>query len=447
MLNPGGVRPNLPGGQIKPTTPINRPGAGGGGIQRPTPLPGGGGQFPNRPGAGGGGIQRPTPPIGGGGNPAFPNRPGQGGGGIQRPDRPGGGNAIWPNVPDRPGQGGGAIQRPDRPGDWTRPTFPNRPDRPGQGGGGTQWPNRPDWNNRPDWANRPGNRPNWPNNNDLGHWLNIPNNNWNNWANNRPDRWNNWGNNNIVNSGNTIRNTVINNSNYNNFGNLFTPNWYGNSWRNSYFWGYQTPSAHFWWNAATTANLNNWLGWTAAAAQPMYYNYGSNVAYTDGTVYVDQQPVANADSYIAQAMSLAQAGIDALNTVAQTNAAAAAAVTSQPSAAPPAYTGPEWMPLGVFALSPDEKTEPTMFLQLAVSKDGVIGGTYENTATNQSKNVAGKVDKASQRAAWGVTDGNQEMVMEAGIFNLTQPQTPVLVHWGKDKTQTWLLVRMDPPKQ
>jgi hypothetical protein len=36
--------------------------------------------------------------------------------------------------------------------------------------------------------------------------------------------------------------------------------------------------------------------------------------------------------------------------------------------------------------------------------------------------------------------------MEAGIFNLTQPQTPVLVHWGKEKTQTWLMVRMDPPK-
>jgi hypothetical protein len=141
---------------------------------------------------------------------------------------------------------------------------------------------------------------------------------------------------------------------------------------------------------------------------------------------------------------LAQAGIDALSTVAQINAAAAA----QPDAAPPAnYTGPEWMPLGVFALSPDDKTEPTAFLQLAITKDSVIGGTYENTATNQSKNIAGKIDKSTQRAAWAVTDDNQEMVMEAGIFNLTEPQAPVLVHWGKEKTQTWLLVRMDPPKQ
>jgi hypothetical protein len=324
------------------------------------------------------------------------------------------------------------------------------PNRPGEGGG-TQWPNRPD---RPDWANRPGaggggtqwTRPNWPNNNDIGHWLNMPShNNWNNWANRRPNnRWENWGNiNNIQNSGNTIRNTVINNNAVNHYGNLFTPNWYGGAYRNSYFTGYRAPTPYFWWNAATGANLTNWLGWNAVA-QPVYYNYGSNVDYTNGTVYVDQQPVASADSYVTQAMQLAQAGIEALSTVAQTNAAAAA----QPeSIAPPAYSGPEWMPLGVFAVSPDEKTEPTAFLQLAVTKDGVIGGTYENTATNQSKNVAGKVDKSTQRAAWSVTDGNQDLVMEAGIFNLTQAQTPVLMHWGTEKTQTWLLVRMDPPKQ
>jgi hypothetical protein len=466
MLNPGGVRPNFPGGQIKPTTPINRPGFGGGGIQRPN-LPGGGGNaiFPNRPGAGGGGIQRPTPLPGGGGNAIFPNRPGAGGGGIQRPDLPGGGGDRFPNRPGGGGDrfpnipGGGGDRFPNRPGGGGD-RFPNRPDwanRPGGGGSGTQWPdrsNRPDWWNRPggggsgtQWPNRPdwNNRPNWPDNN---HWINFPNHRqWNNWANRRPDRWNNWGNNNIVNSGNTIRNTVVNNANYSNYSNLFTPNWYGNNWQGSYFTGYQAPSPYFWWNAATTANLTNWLGWQAAAAQPMYYNYGSNVAYTDGTVYVDQQPVASADSYITQAMSLAQAGIDALSTVAQTNATAASAAASQPSAAPPAYTGPEWMPLGVFAVSPDEKTEPTIFLQLALTKDGVIGGTYENTANNSSKNVAGKVDKSTQRAAWAVTDDNQEMVMEAGIFNLTQPQAPVLIHWGKDKTQTWLMVRMDPPKK
>ena len=35
----------------------------------------------------------------------------------------------------------------------------------------------------------------------------------------------------------------------------------------------------------------------------------------------------------------------------------------------------EWMSLGVFALSHEEKGEPTMFFQLAVAKDGTIAGT------------------------------------------------------------------------
>jgi hypothetical protein len=38
-------------------------------------------------------------------------------------------------------------------------------------------------------------------------------------------------------------------------------------------------------------------------------------------------------------------------------------------------------------------------------------------------------------------------VFETEIYNLTKEQTPVLVHFGKDKTQQWLLVRVEKPKQ
>jgi hypothetical protein len=456
MLNPGGVRPNLPGSLIKPTQPINRPGAGGGGIQNPNfPNRPGMGGIGNRPGAGGGGIQNPNFPN----RPDFGNRPGAGGGGIQNP--------IFPNRPDfgnRPGAGGGGIQNPNLPNRPDNGIFPNRP---GQGGAGTQWPNRPDWGNRPgaggggtQW--RPGdgnwtaNRPNWPNRGDLGHWLNMPSDGrWNNNGIGNNNRWQNW--NNVGNNYNTfvnnqasvVRNNFVGNNGYGNYGNLFTPNWYGGAYAGSYFNGYNTPTPYYWWNAATAANLTNWLSWSAP--QPVYYNYGSNVDYSNGNVYVDQQPVATADNYIGQAMDLAQAGINALSTVAQTQQAAAAAsqpVNDRPATQPaPAYSGPEWMPLGVFAVTEAEKADPTIMLQLAITKDGVIGGTYENTATHQTQNVAGKIDKASQRAAWSVSDGKTDLVMEAGIFNLTQPQTPVLVHWGKEKTQTWLMVRMDPPKE
>jgi len=35
--------------------------------------------------------------------------------------------------------------------------------------------------------------------------------------------------------------------------------------------------------------------------------------------------------------------------------------------------------------------------------------------------------------------------MEAGIYNLTQDVAPVLMHWGADLTQTWLLTRVPAP--
>jgi hypothetical protein len=37
-------------------------------------------------------------------------------------------------------------------------------------------------------------------------------------------------------------------------------------------------------------------------------------------------------------------------------------------------------------------------------------------------------------------------VFEAGIENLTKDQTPVLVHFGADRTQQWLLVRVQQPE-
>ena len=47
-------------------------------------------------------------------------------------------------------------------------------------------------------------------------------------------------------------------------------------------------------------------------------------------------------------------------------------------------------------------------------------------------------------AAWTVGD-NKNTVFETGLVNLTKDQAPVLVHYGKDRTQQWLLVRVEQP--
>ena len=163
----------------------------------------------------------------------------------------------------------------------------------------------------------------------------------------------------------------------NNWGNY--GDWYGDSWWNNNHIDYPYYPGFGFWAGAAWSGLSGWgdYGWT----EPIYYNYGDNVYYDDGSVYYGDQPVCTEQQYIEQAEAIA---------------------LSVPEAKPAAK---DWMPLGVFAITQDGEptgADPTMFLQLAVSKQGVINGTFQNTATNTVKAVEGMVDKQTQRAAWTV---------------------------------------------
>jgi hypothetical protein len=105
------------------------------------------------------------------------------------------------------------------------------------------------------------------------------------------------------------------------------------------------------------------------------------------------------------------------------------------------------MPIGVFAMTADGEptgADPTMYLQLAVSKQGVISGTFQNSATGNVQSVEGMVDKETQRAAWTAV-GKSRPLMETGIANLTQDQSPALIHFPDGTTQQWLLTRLQQP--
>jgi hypothetical protein len=105
------------------------------------------------------------------------------------------------------------------------------------------------------------------------------------------------------------------------------------------------------------------------------------------------------------------------------------------------------MPLGVFALTPDGQAsgpEPSLFLQLAISKQGVLSGTLYNSATNSTQAIEGMVDKETQRSAWYVT-GKTRPIMETGVANLTEDAAPALVHFADGQTQQWLMVRLEEP--
>jgi hypothetical protein len=200
-------------------------------------------------------------------------------------------------------------------------------------------------------------------------------------------------------------------------------NWFNNNWWNHNHIHYPYYPNFNYWSFAAWPAVTGWVdyGWS----QPVYYNYGDNVYYQDDQVYYGDQPVASTEEYAQQA---------------------AAIVANVPAAEPAAD---DWMPLGVFAITSDGKpadAEPTMYLQLAVSKQGLINGTLQNTATDSVQPVKGMVDKETQRAAWTIKDKSTP-IMETGLGNLTQETTPALVHFGDGTTQQWLLVRLDKPQE
>lgn len=194
------------------------------------------------------------------------------------------------------------------------------------------------------------------------------------------------------------------------------------------FWA-NNPRAHYrfhqnpiFWSWATYATLSAFMPWNWGTAATYDYGSGGNVYYEGDTVYANGEQIP-AQEYAEQAEQIA---------------------TSAPEVQNP--DDMEWLPLGVFALTKDKDSNavPNMFVQLAVSKEGIIAGTYQNKTTGQTQPVDGMVDQKSQRAAWVI--GNQKTpILETGISNLTQNEASLLVHFEDGSTQQWLMVRIDNP--
>ncbi len=161
------------------------------------------------------------------------------------------------------------------------------------------------------------------------------------------------------------------------------------------------------------------LGLTAAA--PAYYNYyGNTIVYEGDNVYYDSKPVATAEKYSAS--GIAKKGDVEVN------------------------DDEEWRSFGVWAMVQGEESQSNKMLQIAVNKDGVIRGNYYDALTETTLPIQGSVDKKTQRAAWTVGK-NDKVVYETGIHNLTEEETQMLIHFGKDKTQQWKLVRLEAPEE
>ncbi|HKB00766.1 MAG TPA: hypothetical protein VKD90_01040 [Gemmataceae bacterium] len=197
--------------------------------------------------------------------------------------------------------------------------------------------------------------------------------------------------------------------------NAFHPAWYAahpGAWAAT---GWAAGAA---WTTATWATVASFCSFPTT---PVNYDFGNTVVIQDNSVNVNGQDIGTPEQFAAQATTIADQGQKADATPEQ-----------------------EWKALGVFALVQGDATSSNNVFQLAVNKDGVVRGNYYDGLLDTTTPVYGSVDKKSQRAAWTIGKKN-DRVFDAGISNLTADQCPVLVHIGQDRTQQWMLVRMQQP--
>lgn len=115
-----------------------------------------------------------------------------------------------------------------------------------------------------------------------------------------------------------------------------------------------------------------------------------------------------------------------------------------PSVQPTASAGDEWLPLGVFAVaqSASAAAYANRFIQLAINKNGEIAGVLYNSSTDAAQDLTGMVDQSSQKAYWSLASRTASPIASTGIYNLTEDQTPINVHFSDGSDQTWTLVRL-----
>jgi hypothetical protein len=195
--------------------------------------------------------------------------------------------------------------------------------------------------------------------------------------------------------------------------------WYYQHGSRNYDWQY-------WWTSSSWNDLEVWLADWGMVGGPVYYDYGTggNVTYQGGNVLVNGQIVGKSEEFSQSAGEIA----------------------TVPAATVAAARQEEWLPLGTFAVvTSSNDVDPSRVLQLAVDRQGIVSGTMHNGSTEKSYIAQGRIDKQTQRVALTIGD-KANAVMETGLYNLTQPQTPAIIHYGTARNENVLLVRLDAPQ-
>lgn len=213
-----------------------------------------------------------------------------------------------------------------------------------------------------------------------------------------------------------------------------------------------------WWYRPTWIDTCGWFGsgfffgYTVGSNYDPYpYYYGNNIVYRGDTVYVNGVPYVDALEYYRQALELARLAEelkveDPPREVVVIDDGPRLAPPEQDEAVPQRLAKPaiekDWLPMGTFTfLDEAGRQDEHILIQLATNKEGLIRGNYVDEATDTVRQIVGAVDPKTQRVALQFTD-DDELVLECGLWNLTQDTVPLLIHVDKNRTEERTLVRL-----
>ncbi len=262
----------------------------------------------------------------------------------------------------------------------------------------------------------------------------------------------------------------------------YTPHWYHPAWWATHqpvvtpWWHFKHSYLHYppeyWWKTPTWQTLTIWLApWNWYEPYIYEYGVGGNAFYDASSLWMNGVQISSIAHFRDSAAVLAIPEVVLTPSVTPTAPRSLASSPTDASTSPPiTTTSPvpqsevpldatlstasrmEWLGLGTFALVTEsaaatETLSPPFVLQLSVSRDGLLSGMfYDPSAPDATFAVVGRIDTATQRAAFTVACFD-DLVFETGAYHLTQTEATLLVHDGTPTLRTYLLIRLEPPKQ
>jgi hypothetical protein len=194
-----------------------------------------------------------------------------------------------------------------------------------------------------------------------------------------------------------------------------------NQWFNRNFFDHHNINRDYvrgganWWRPAAWATLATWGAW--GWSSPYYYDTGGDYYPVSTSEYSSYSP-----DYYSSPMPSTQ--------------------PVQTAPAPAESTADEWLPLGVYAITSTPGAQSNRFIQLAINRSGEIAGVFYNATTDTAQDITGMVDPNNQRALWTLTNKANSPIASTGLYNLTEDQTPINVHFIDGTDQTWTLIRL-----